>query len=126
MRVITESSTTVKVTVSAGQTGIKKSDAKSLRKNLAIRNVAINATVHDPDNDVTLHAGQHTPVDALPDLQSFSTSPHDTPENANKMRQADSFVLEVNVVNAPAVDVDYVAVVSFWVVEYEKDEAQLQ
>lgn len=124
IRIVTESVKTIKLTVLAGQTGIKKADPVNLRVTGAVRNTAVNATVHDPDNDITVKMGDHTLIDALPDLQAFSTAPHDKHDDSPKFRQADNLALEVNVVNAPAVDVVYTASVTYWEIMYSGEDVQ--
>ncbi len=121
---ITESVVTLKITVTTSSTGkVTPTNPIRLKKRAAIRNIAINATAHDVDNEITVRAGEHTIVDGLPDLQSFSTAPHSDPDQAPQIDQDDEITAFVQVPTAPASTVTYLISITYWEIEYEGEHA---
>lgn len=115
--IVGESAKTLKITVTAGSTGRKSPTAPlRLRVEGAIRQVDVNANNHNKDNSITVRAGQHTILDQLPDLQSYSTSAHERPESAPTIRQSDEVTAEIDVQTAYATDTTFAITVTYWII----------
>lgn len=106
----------VAVTIGSSSSGTVKSDPVKLGKFAAIRSVEISSEEHNPDRLITVRAGTHKLLDAIEDLQAYSTPTIDDPEKAPRIDQDGEIVLEVYVPSgaAPATNKKYVAAIAFW------------
>lgn len=122
VRPISASVKTVTLTVKSTSSGVVKSDALQLKRFAAIRSVELSSEEHNPLRLITVRAGRHTLVDALEDLQAYSTPVIDDPNKAPLVGQSDDFFLEVYVPSgaAPATDKKYVAAINYWIVAEDK------
>lgn len=106
----------VAVTIGSSSSGTVKSDPLKLSKFAAIRSVEFSSEEHNPSRLVTVRAGTHKLLDAIEDLQAYSTPVIDDPEKAPRIDQDSEIVLEVYVPSgaAPATNKKYVAAIAYW------------
>lgn len=116
VKVVSESVVTLSVTVGAASSGVVRATPVKLRKDIAIRNIAISSEEHNPDRTVTVQGGKHTLVDAMEDLQAYSSSPHTNPDNAPIVNQGQELNASVYVPSgsAPATNKKYVIAIAYW------------